>query len=81
MALFLKAQMKCDIPECDYSEEISIQLDLAEGVSLFLVGDMPAPKGWEFFVRLGVKYARCPDCIAEQKRGRLKVVNDEPTGP
>lgn len=79
MALYLKALMKCDVEGCDYSEDVDIKFDLADGAAMFMVSDMPAPPNWECFVRLGRKFFRCPDCIAERKRNRLKVVHDAPT--
>ena len=77
MLLQLRCVAQCDTEGCEFEEEMFIQLELADGFSLFGISDMPPPPGWEQYARMNVKKLRCPECIAQRKRGRLKVVSDE----
>lgn len=77
MPLQLRCVDQCDTEGCEFEEEMFIQLDLAAGWSMVMLGDVPPPPNWETYVRLGIKKLRCPECITQRKRDRLKVVSDE----
>jgi hypothetical protein len=77
MPLYLKAAAKCDSEECEFEEDMYVMLDLADGASVLVIGDLPPPPSWEVYIRLNKKKLRCPECIAQRKRDRLRVVNDE----
>lgn len=74
MALFLKALAKCDMPGCEFKEEVEIKFDVADGPSLFMIGNLPPPPNWEAWSQLGRKLLRCPECAVKRKKGRFKVV-------
>lgn len=80
MALFLKAAAKCDEEGCNFEEEMYIKLDLADGPSMFMIGNLPPPPNWETWVSMGLKRLRCPGCITKRKKSRLKVVGDDKEG-
>ncbi len=79
MPLQLRAVAQCDTDGCKFEEELFIQLEVADGPSLFGISDLPPPPNWETYVRMGIKKLRCPECIAQRKRNRLKVIDDGAT--
>lgn len=61
MPLQLRCVDQCDTEGCEFEEEMFIQLDLAAGWSMVMLGDVPPPPNWETYVRLGIKNCAVPN--------------------